>query len=120
MSNVQTTSQALTEVENKRHFYAESQSTASHLFARTRSFHRPAFIRPAENQTRIADHQFKDEVFRSLNDLRNSKLLCDTIIRAETKEFPAHRCVLSAGSLYFRGLFATELGGSESQRKQPH
>ena len=35
----QTTSQALTE--------AESQSTASHLFARrTRSFHRPTFIRP--------------------------------------------------------------------------
>ena len=38
VSNVQTTSQALTE--------AESQSTASHLFARTRSFHRPTFIRP--------------------------------------------------------------------------
>lgn len=68
----------------------------------------------AENQARIADHQFKDEVFRSLNDLRNSKLLCDTTIRAEGKEFPAHRCVLSAGSLYFRGLFATELGESES------
>ena len=68
----------------------------------------------AENPTRIADHQFKDEVFRSLNDLRNSKLLCDTTIRAEGKEFPAHRCVLSAGSLYFRGLFATELGESES------
>lgn len=68
----------------------------------------------AENPTRIADHQFKDEVFRSLNDLRNSKLLCDTTIRAEGKEFPAHRCVLSAGSLYFRELFATELGESES------
>ena len=46
VSNGQTTSQALTEVENKRRFYAESQSTASHLFARTRSFHLPTFIRP--------------------------------------------------------------------------
>ena len=44
--NGQTTFQALTEVENRRHFQAESQSTASHLFIRTRLFHRPAFIRP--------------------------------------------------------------------------
>ena len=36
----------VTEVENKRHFQAESQSTASHLFARMRSFHRPTFTRP--------------------------------------------------------------------------
>ena len=46
VSNAQTTSQALSEVENRRHFQAESQSTASHLFARTRSFHSPTFIRP--------------------------------------------------------------------------
>ena len=37
VSNGQTTSEALTEVENKQHF-AESQSTVSHLFARTRWF----------------------------------------------------------------------------------
>ena len=45
VSNGQTTSQALTEVTNKRK-QAESQSTASHLFALTRSLHRPTFIRP--------------------------------------------------------------------------
>ena len=38
VSNGQTTSQALAE--------SESQSTALHLFARTRSFHRLTFIRP--------------------------------------------------------------------------
>ena len=56
VSNLQTTSQALTEVENKRHFKAESQSTASHLFARTRSFHRPTFIRPAVKATHHPAH----------------------------------------------------------------
>ena len=49
VSNGKTTSQALTGVENERHFLAESQSTASHLFARTPAFHRPTFIRPAYN-----------------------------------------------------------------------
>ena len=38
VSNEQTTSQALAE--------SESQSTALHLFSRTRSFHRLTFIRP--------------------------------------------------------------------------
>ena len=32
-----------------QNFRAESQFTASHLFARTRSFHRPTFIRPGCN-----------------------------------------------------------------------
>ena len=51
---------------------------------------------------------------RNLNELRKSNLLCDTIVRAEGTDFPAHRCVLSAGSQYFRALFTTELSENQS------
>ena len=45
---------ALTEVEKRRHFQTESQSTASHLLARTRSFHFPTFIRPGSHHSLLA------------------------------------------------------------------
>ena len=38
---------SLNEVENRRHFQRESQTTASHLFVQKRLFHRPTFIRPS-------------------------------------------------------------------------
>ena len=69
-----------------------------------------------EHQNRMIDPQFKDNVSRNLNEFRKSNMLCDTTITAEGKRFAAHRCVLSAASLYFRGLFTTELNESESNR----
>lgn len=65
-------------------------------------------------EDKLVDHEFKNEVSRSLNELRKSNLLCDTTIRAEGTDFAAHRCVLSAASLYFRALFTTEMNENES------
>ncbi len=44
---------------------------------------------------------FKDELLDKLNELRETNVLCDTTIRAEGHDFPAHKCVLSAASAYF-------------------
>ena len=57
---------------------------------------------------------FREELLHKLNELRESNSLCDTTIRAGGKDFPAHRCVLSAASPYFRAMFTSELGGKES------
>lgn len=65
-------------------------------------------------EDKLVDHEFKNEVSRSLNELRKSNLLCDTTIRAEGTDFAALRCVLSATSLYFRALFTTEMNENES------
>ena len=57
---------------------------------------------------------FKDELLQKLNELRETNILCDTIIRAQGQDFPAHKCVLSASSPYFRGMFSSELKEKES------
>ena len=57
---------------------------------------------------------FKDELLQKLNELRETNILCDTIIRAQGQDFPAHKCVLSAASPYFRGMFSNDLKEKES------
>lgn len=66
-----------------------------------------------ENQ--VLDEVFKEEVSRKLDEFRKSDLLCDVTVRAEGQDFPAHRCMLSAGSPYFRALFTSELKARESE-----
>ena len=56
---------------------------------------------------------FKDELLQKLNELRETNVLCDTTIRAQGRDFPAHRCVLSAGSPYFRAMFTSQLKEKE-------
>ena len=60
-------------------------------------------------EKQVLDEDFKEEVIQTLHELRKSSLLCDVTVRAEGQDFPAHRCVLSAGSPYFRALFTSEL-----------
>ena len=62
----------------------------------------------------LLDTEFKEELIRNLNVLRKSSILCDTTIRAEGKDFTAHRCVLTAASPYFRALFTTDFKENES------
>ncbi len=58
---------------------------------------------------RVLVKDFKEGLIQKLDELRKSNVLCDVTIRAEGQDFPAHRCVLSIGSPYFRTLFTSEL-----------
>jgi len=69
-----------------------------------------------EQQTKVIDEKFKDEMFHKLNELRTSNFLCDTTVRAEGQDFAAHRNVLSAASDYFKALFGSDLKVKEKQR----
>ena len=60
------------------------------------------------------DDDFKEELLHKLNELRETNILCDTTIRAQGQDFPAHRCVLSAASPYFRAMFTSQLKEKES------
>ena len=68
----------------------------------------------AEEAERETFGDFKDELLQKLNELRETNILCDTIIRAQGQDFPAHKCVLSAASPYFRGMFSNDLKEKES------
>ena len=57
---------------------------------------------------------FKDELLHKLDELRETNILCDTTIRAQGQDFPAHKCVLSAASPYFRAKFTSQLQENES------
>ncbi|KAL9975137.1 hypothetical protein ACROYT_G012258 [Oculina patagonica] len=57
---------------------------------------------------------FKDELLHTLNELRETKILCDTTIRAQGQDFTAHKCVLSAASAYFRAMFTSQMKETES------
>ncbi|XP_022796859.1 kelch-like protein 12 [Stylophora pistillata] len=59
-------------------------------------------------------NDYKDELLHTLNELRENNILCDTTIRAQGQDFPAHRCVLSAASSYFRAMFSSHLRERES------
>ena len=67
-----------------------------------------------EQQTKVIDEKFKDELLHKLDDLRKSNFLCDTTIRAEGQDFSAHRHVLSAASDYFKALFSSDLQENQS------
>ena len=62
----------------------------------------------------IICEDFKDELLHKLNELRETNILCDTTVRAQGQDFPAHKCVLSAASPYFRAKFTSQLKENES------
>ncbi|XP_033109239.1 kelch-like ECH-associated protein 1B [Anneissia japonica] len=53
--------------------------------------------------------------FKQLNELRQSKTLCDVTLVVETVKFHAHKCVLAASSLYFKAMFT---GGFDECEKR--
>ena len=67
-----------------------------------------------EEEPEIIFEDFKDELLHKLNELRETNILCDATIRAQGEDFPAHKCVLSAVSPYFRARFTSQLQENES------
>ena len=67
-----------------------------------------------DEKPEIKYDDFREELLHKLNELRESNSLCDATIRAQGQDFPAHRCVLSAASPYFRAMFTSELKEKES------
>ena len=51
----------------------------------------------------------EDELLHQPNELRETSILCDTTIRAEGQDFAAHKCVLSAASVFFQALFSSQM-----------
>ena len=64
---------------------------------------------------KVTDEKFKDQLLHKLDELRKTNNLCDITLRVEGQDFPAHRCVLSAASDYFKALFSSELQVKENQ-----
>ncbi|KAL9976288.1 hypothetical protein ACROYT_G013571 [Oculina patagonica] len=59
--------------------------------------------------SRTIDNNFKKNILRALNAMRKENSLCDVVLRVNsTFSFPAHRCVLSASSSYFKALFSDD------------
>lgn len=63
----------------------------------------------------VCDKEFKEALLSELNKLRKESILCDVALRIEGQDFPAHRCVLSAVSPYFRSLFTSGFKENESK-----
>ncbi|XP_078484449.1 kelch-like protein 12 [Ciona intestinalis] len=59
------------------------------------------------SKLRVYDHC--NNTMQALQMQRGNKLHCDVTILVERKEFPAHRCVLSASSEYFNKMFSTKM-----------
>ena len=67
-----------------------------------------------EKEHSMVFEDFKDELLHKLNELRETKILCDATIRAQGQDFPAHKCVLSTASQYFQAMFTSEMKETES------
>ena len=55
-------------------------------------------------------------ILQSINRLRKKNRLCDVTLKVESREFPAHRVVLSACSDYFCAMFTSDM--AESQKAE--
>ena len=54
-----------------------------------------------EQQTKVTDEIFKEQILHKLDELRKANFLCDTTVRVEGQDFPAHKNVLSLqGSVF--------------------
>ena len=61
----------------------------------------------------VCDRHYKSIMF-SLNRLRSLDLLTDLVIRSGSTEVKVHKCVLAAGSNYFRACFTNSMIETES------
>ncbi|EDO34507.1 predicted protein, partial [Nematostella vectensis] len=55
-------------------------------------------------------------LLKSLNDQRQSKILCDVVLLVENEEFSAHKGILAANSHYFMAMFTTDMIEKEQER----
>lgn len=69
-------------------------------------------LHPLEDDP-IYDSHFKSIMF-SLNRLRSLDMLTDLVIRSGSTTVKAHKCVLAAGSKYFRACFTNSMIETES------
>lgn len=58
------------------------------------------------NEAPCTESCHAQRVLQTLNAYRQSGTLTDVVLRAGCRDFPCHRAALSAGSTYFRSLFA--------------
>lgn len=57
------------------------------------------------------DDVYRGKLYKSMNQFRKERILCDTVLMVEGEKFHAHRNILAASSPYFLGLFTSELNG---------
>ena len=71
-------------------------------------------------EVRKQSRTFCKDVTHKLNEYRQQNQMCDVILVAgeglNQLEFPAHRGVLSAGSLFFEGLFTSGMREEKEQK----
>lgn len=73
------------------------------------------------NESRSDEYRFlksghATHILQSINRLRKKNRLCDVTLKVESREFPAHRVVLSACSDYFCAMFTSDM--AESQKAE--
>ena len=51
-----------------------------------------------------------------MNEYRKQNHLCDVVLLAGEREFPAHRAVLSASSKFFEGLFTSQMKETSEEK----
>lgn len=56
----------------------------------------------------ISEKTFQ-RMFKNINQLRSSHVLCDVILKCEGEKFYAHRIILSSCSDYFYAMFTSEV-----------
>eukprot|EP00094_Tigriopus_californicus_P004616 TCALIF_04444-PA protein Name:"Similar to klhl20 Kelch-like protein 20 (Xenopus laevis)" AED:0.12 eAED:0.12 QI:148/1/0.88/1/0.87/0.88/9/0/660 len=64
---------------------------------------------PSQDEWTFKAKDNAEAVLESLNNLRKEGSFCDVIIRAVDRDFPIHKCVVSAVSNYFKAMFSSNL-----------
>lgn len=85
------------------------------------SIERTGSVASMSNSTSTANmsQMFCSEMMRTMNEFRDTKVLCDVTICVDGKTFSAHRTVLAASSPYFKALFASTLNDVSSAENKP-
>lgn len=64
---------------------------------------------PGFSKLTLQPKNYALHVLRRLDMLRKDRTLCDCTLRVDGREFPVHKCFLSASSPYFKALFTSQL-----------
>ena len=71
-----------------------------------------------DKETKVSaskDAKYKEHLLSSLESIRQDTLLCDVVLNVRHQTFQAHRCVLTASSPYFRGVFTSDMKEKEAK-----
>ena len=69
-----------------------------------------------ENKLKHQSMLFCSNVLRKINKYRQQSELCDVVLEVGSREFQAHRAVLSASCAFFEGLFSSEMKEKKQDR----